>query len=98
MSEPTIRLPLTAAGEHIFPAANGEGKCTSAIAITWDPAMAAALVSLVNSQAERIRGLREILERGCVLLEQWHEMGEDEDITWIREARAALDKAGKEGA
>ena len=99
MSEPTIRLPLHRGigneCRYVFEA-DGEELCA-----VRGPNSAAALVSLVNSQAERIRGLEEAL-RGLA------KYGLGEHLCWCsptalphspgcRGARAALDKAGKEG-
>lgn len=95
MSEPTIRLPLR---EH------PDG---FAVDMTSSNVPLPRLISLVNSQAERIRGLEEAL--ACV--------ADYVDITakmlaafthyettaaglrvQVAKARAVLDKAGKEGA
>jgi len=83
MSDPTIRLPLFADRDGIW---NNDG--TGA-----DPQ---EVVSLVNSQAEHITKL----ERALIgLIEaEWmvtHDWGGDREAV-MTQARAALDKAGKE--
>jgi len=81
MSEPTIRLPL-----HQGYPNNYDIYDASSRRIDMDKE-AAALVSLVNSQAERIRGLEEAIR---LALDVYHPRDAKEVL------RAALDKAGKE--
>lgn len=105
MSEPTIRLPLRAVKQ-------GPQGPTYIIDVDGRTIDLTALVSLVNSQAERIRGLEEALrytlnelvmhppaaDWACVECKPHSHVLDDGFLCGYHSARAALDKAGKEGA
>jgi len=81
-SEPTIRLPLHTHRDYWWfeDVESGQGFC---------------LACRVNSQAERIRGLEEALQK--IAQDTVGEWRSSADVLRAV-ARAALDKAGKEGA
>ena len=90
MSEPTIRLPLRMTQ---YGPVDDDGEVPPSRDI----------VSLVNSQAERIRGLEEALIESAAMLEAWLAVSPDVRVSaehvvtdCLNEIRAELDKAGKE--
>lgn len=82
MSEPTIRLPL-----RVHHNVREDYNHAGILDASGEQTAVGDVVSLVNSQAERIRGLEEAMRLAVVTLD-----GDACDNI----LRAALDKAGKE--